>query len=438
MRPETVVLLTPFEDCCDHPVLKRLWYVRLSLPVDICFNQPLQRIFSKVIVYDYLKRLVEVGFDGLNQEIVELVKRERPSYVLWVAYGDYYEVLEATFDVIREEGAKIIGWFLDDEVRFDYYSKWWIPRLDYFVTNDPEAVRKYREIGAWATQATCTGLPVTRDWKEKETYDISFVGSIRADRGNYMTTLRERNIPVDIFGLASGRFVSYDEMLRIFGMSKVNLNFSRTYDGLRLGIKARVFEVCLAGGFLLTEYVPSIENFFEIGKEIDCFRDKEEMVEKIRYYLGHDAERRAIAHAGWERACNQYSASHVVARVFAEIELAKPMLQSRNIAELSMPLAVRKRVARYYNAVANAFLQENYTGFWKDAFRLSMSYHSSTRVRLYATIGSLPLLLRMPTVKIALKIERGCRILYLKLLIALGRVPYLRRIKRFVFSKRIA
>ncbi len=270
-----------------------------------------------MILYDYLKRLIEVGTRGMNGEVIKLVREEHPKYVLWVAFGEYYEIQESTFDVIREGGTRVVGWFFDDDMRFDYYSKWWAPHIDYFVTNDIESVPKYRELGAWATRAICTGPTVARDWRNvREKYEISFIGSLRADRQQYIQQLQDNKLPIHLFGAGWGKFVSYEEMLDIFGDSKINLNFSKNFNNMKLVVKARIFEVCLAGGFLLTEYFPGIEDYFEVDKEIVCFRNPQEMIEKITYYLSHEGERRAIAQAGWERATSEYTSYHMVAKVF--------------------------------------------------------------------------------------------------------------------------
>ena len=35
----------------------------------------------------------------------------------------------------------------------------------------------------------------------------------------------------------------------------------------------------------MVEYVEELEEFFEIGKEIVCYTDPEDLAEKIKYYL---------------------------------------------------------------------------------------------------------------------------------------------------------
>jgi spore maturation protein CgeB len=398
MINETVVLLSPYEDCSNHRLAKYVIYLKStkSIPFDICFYQPLQKIFTKVVLYDYLKRAVEVGIQEVNKEIIEIVRKEHPKYVLWLAIGEYYEIQESTFDTIRQERAKVVGWFFDDGVRFDYYSKWWISHLDYFVTDDIQAMSKYKALGKYTIQAIATGNSVERNCsKSEEQYDVSFVGSWRADREEHIGLLRSKGIPVNLFGEAGNRFVTHKEMVDIFGASKINLNFSKTYKYGKFGIKARIFEICLAGGFLLTEYAPGMERFFEIGKEIVCFRNPQEMIDKIIYYLNHEEARRIIAKAGWERASKEYTSFHIMLKVFRKIEKYSTNDKKSKLQKLIMPMSIRKRVSKFYRMWGEAFLLENYKGLWKDSLSLSLVYNPlDIRVQFSYTVGFLPVPLR--------------------------------------------
>lgn len=69
----------------------------------------------------------------------------------------------------------------------------------------------------------------------------------------------------------------------------------------------RLFEATGAGAFLLTEHQPNIQQFFEPGVEIETFRDADELIEKIDYYLAHPGEREGIAWRGHVRCLRDYA-----------------------------------------------------------------------------------------------------------------------------------
>jgi spore maturation protein CgeB len=87
------------------------------------------------------------------------------------------------------------------------------------------------------------------------------------------------------------------EMPGVFRNSKINLNLSRTFFA---GTIQRVFDVLYCGGFLLTDHREDLEGLFQVGVEIETFRTDEEFIDKVRYYLAHDGERKKIARAGNE------------------------------------------------------------------------------------------------------------------------------------------
>jgi spore maturation protein CgeB len=399
MINETVILLTPSNR--PEPRLSKhiASYLATTVPSDLYFYKPLQEIFSKVIAYDYTKQMTEIGVKGVNKEIIALVRKEHPKYVLWISGS--YEFRESTLDIIRQEGSIVVGLFGDDETRFDDYSKWWIPHLDYFVTNDIEAVPKYRTLNARCILAIPIGggIPVNRDWSNiEEKYDVSFVGNrVYGGRERYINELKNRNIPIHLPGEGRGRRVPFEEMIDIFGASKINLNFSRAGHSNKMQFKGRIFEVCLAGGFLLTEYVPGIEGYFEIDKEIVCFHNAEEMIDKITYYLNHEEERRAIAQAGWER-------SHMVSKVFRQIAediSAKGKKTQPEEPKMKMPMRIRKRFSDYYLKWGIAFSMENHKGLWKDALALSILYYPfNIRAWYHYILGFLPYSVRLSLIRL--------------------------------------
>jgi hypothetical protein len=101
-------------------------------------------------------------------------------------------------------------------------------------------------------------------------------------------------------------------MASLFRNSGINLGFTRMR-GLESGrhgnnqVKLRDFEVPLAGGFYLVEEAPDHRELFDVGREIVTWQSIEELIDKSRYYLARENERRAIAAAGQRRALKDHT-----------------------------------------------------------------------------------------------------------------------------------
>lgn len=85
-------------------------------------------------------------------------------------------------------------------------------------------------------------------------------------------------------------------MPKIFQLSKINLNLSRSF--VEYGLPMRVFDVLSCGGFLVTNDKQDLHKLFTNGKDLVIFRDTQDLLEICNYYLQHEDERRAIAEQG--------------------------------------------------------------------------------------------------------------------------------------------
>lgn len=375
---ETILVLT-ISDNRNHKLAK---YPGVQCHCNFDFRnitEPLKKIFSNVTSYDFLKHYLEIGSKATNREILDIVRKKQPKYILWPSY--MYEIQETTFRAIRDEGTIVIGWFFDDEVRFDDYSKWWAPYLDYILTTDKQAVEKYKKLGEDAFHLLVFSNPdCFKKINLPKIYDVSFVGTNIANRQKIIDTLNDKEIPVRTFGSGwSSGYVSFNDMVKIYNQSKINLSFMQSYGkNARPQMKCKIFDICMCGGFLLCEYIPGIEEYYEIGKEIECFNNIKEAEDKIKYYLKHKDEREAIAIAGWKRANSEHTNFVRLSDIFQEIEKDVKIKGNKDIInpKLSeMPKYVRKLHSNYHCIWGEALLQENYKKLWNDELALSLSYN---------------------------------------------------------------
>ncbi|MGN0161798.1 MAG: DUF3880 domain-containing protein [Lachnospiraceae bacterium] len=88
----------------------------------------------------------------------------------------------------------------------------------------------------------------------------------------------------------------YDHMPYVFKCSKINLNISLR--SIKNGIPLRCMDVMGAGGFLLSNFQSDFLEHFIPDEDFVYFESKEDLLNKIHYYLEHDEKRQNIAKNG--------------------------------------------------------------------------------------------------------------------------------------------
>ena len=122
----------------------------------------------------------------------------------------------------------------------------------------------------------------------------------------------------DFFFYGQRRF---NEAAEKYAQSKICFNISMEDD-----LNMRTFEVMGSGSFLLTNWIPTIEDLFTDGKHLVLYRSLDEMVEKAKYYLAHDEERERIAQAGYEEVMANHTIDKRVDKILEaanHLQLAK-------------------------------------------------------------------------------------------------------------------
>lgn len=150
--------------------------------------------------------------------------------------------------------------------------------------------------------------------KNGKLYDTCFIGNFHSEFANkrldYVETLL-KNFPNFFFGT---RF--FNEMAQKFSESRIVFNQSLNQD-----INMRIFEACASGSMQLTSRIHNngIEELYTEGKHYIAYDDLDEMIDKAKYYLEHEAEREAISESGMEHTLSNHTYKHRAERILKEV-----------------------------------------------------------------------------------------------------------------------
>lgn len=281
------------------------------------FLPALRRLGHEVEVLDSLERSTYPGFVDLNRAVLAKVEDWRPEVILFVPV--LYEIWNETWDIIRRSGiAASICWGADDSWKYVQTSRFVARHFDGCVTTYRDKVAMFHNDGydrvlesQWAADATRTMPPLPSSECE---FHVTFIGTRYGNRSKFVQSLTNAGIRVDCFGHGwPNGPIAGERIAPILRNSRISLNFSGSgkwierFQPKNRQLKARVFEVPGAGGFLLSEWAPGIERFYDTEREIATFRTNDELLEKARFYLSHPEIRDACAEAAFSRTVRDHT-----------------------------------------------------------------------------------------------------------------------------------
>jgi spore maturation protein CgeB len=293
----------------------------------------------------------------MNTGLLDTVKRDRPALTVVVPFRN--EFRPEVMDEIKQYTTSV-AYFFDDMWR-RLYSHFWASHFSYVTTSDVNGVRRFAEAGhanALYSPFACNQDVFVRTDSQK-IYDVSFVGGYHPTRAWWIKKLRDAGVEVAVWGEGWGtQRVSQEDLVKIFNQTKINLNLSnsamwdlryvltlnrpmrdtvRAWRGVTRSlygrdskiseqVKGRHFEIGACGGFQASYYVEGLELHYQLRDEIVIYVSPDDLVETIRYYLKHNAEREAIANRAYVRTlmdhrmerrladiCNQIGLGHLAA-----------------------------------------------------------------------------------------------------------------------------
>lgn len=234
---------------------------------------------------------------------------------LWVDWGE--DALTGVLPYVPIECPKPMAyWASDTHLGYDHRLAM-ARKADFVFCAQKRAVEEFKRDGIanpiWLPHAV-DPLAYPRFSFASKKYDVCFVGHINS--GNRVDALDRlfREFPNFYYGQKL-----FEKAAEIYGRSRVVFNITMLDD-----LNMRTFEAMATGSFLLTNWLPTIEEFFEDGKHLVLYRSLDEMVDKARYYIEHEEEREKIAAAGCEEVLRNHTFKNRIEKVLQEcVAIAK-------------------------------------------------------------------------------------------------------------------
>ncbi|MFQ6672850.1 MAG: glycosyltransferase, partial [Candidatus Tectimicrobiota bacterium] len=240
----------------------------------------------------------------------------------------------------KVSGARLVNWGLygptgiaESAERARHY--------DLFCTTSRVALAEHRRLGVepaiylpfGAEADRFRPVELTAAERARLRCEVGFVGIWYEERQRLFEALSD--VDLAIYGprwrhkrIPSPALVPYvrgpglygDDVARFYQAAAINLNVHAWHGLAASGMNMRCFDVPACGGFLLTDGVEELGEVFTPGREVEVYGDAEELADKVRYYLAHEAARSAIASRGRAVITAAHTYRHRMAELLEAVE----------------------------------------------------------------------------------------------------------------------
>jgi len=189
--------------------------------------------------------------------------------------------------------------------------------FDYVFVAQKDYLLAFKQQGItnvfWLPLACDSDFHLNSSASSVELYDVGFVGNRGAGAGQRRQILDALAENFKVNDLS--RKYRLEEIGLIYSQSRMVFNWSINGD-----VNMRIFEALCSGRLLLTNAIPNgLEDLFIDRKHLVIYRNVEELVELIKYYLAHPEEREAIAQAGQAEVLAKHTYQHRTEQILSTI-----------------------------------------------------------------------------------------------------------------------
>lgn len=337
MKSKKILFVYPGKPLPEHRLKTFAAWKKTGAQIKVLFAYNEQYALT---IFDRVLNKLKIPRDSnrLNKRIKRACVDFNPDLV-FIVKGVL--VKPKTLKFIQRCGAKSVSWSNDDMYAWHNRSLWYTWSLRHY-----DLVVSQKSYNCNPGELPSLGAKVLFQDKAIDTeinyrvkncsafncvHEVVFIGSEEQDRLEHLQHLAFNGITVHVYGwgetvktnlydnlIFHNQHLYGDDFNAALGCSKIALNFLRKMN--RDLQTSRSIEIPAAGGFMLTERTIEHERLFTEGVEADYFSTKDELLDKVRYYLLHDSEREKIAKAGYNRVFkSDYTFTNRIAEILDKL-----------------------------------------------------------------------------------------------------------------------
>jgi spore maturation protein CgeB len=279
--------------------------------------------------------LKEAGHSRLAYKINDIANFERscltykPEVILYSRTPGIANNLRKLKWDLRNERTKFVLWNVDTRREIENFGKDIIDTLstaDYIFTISNDNVQKYKNMFPdkkvfHLMQGIYPQInkryQITDSDMKKYGCDVMFSGDLKAsihnNRSQLLSKIARAGYKIKIYG--NRDYIINEELSRAIACSKIALDISTLVD-LSCSFSVRIWEILGAGGFLLS---PDHKDFdMALEPDIHCgiYKDADDCLKQIEYYLNNPVIRETIADNGYKYAHENATYVHRIKEMF--------------------------------------------------------------------------------------------------------------------------
>jgi len=320
------------------------------------------------------QEFIEIHRPHMESELLKQIRLEHNKKPIQLFFSYFYNscISPSIIEEIKRLGIMTVNFYCNNVHQFHLVSEI-ASTYDYCMVPEKVAMKKYIAIGANPIHIQMAANPnVYRPYLLTNEFDVTFAGQRYANRPQIIDYLLRKGIKIHVWGPGwlpstsvektyrndnkrailyskirksglhlpvkvvrwlyqqpmekrlheiAGPSLTDEALIKLYSRSKISLGFSVVNNAVPKGepdshLRLRDFEAPMSGAFYATGYSEELEEYYEIDKEIICYKSKEELADKIQYYLGHLTELEKIRKAGYQRAQRDHTWIHRFIQLF--------------------------------------------------------------------------------------------------------------------------